>query len=553
MVAFFMLPGYTLDERQYRYSVCLSLFLIATSLMCIQSIGSELNARIYDNEPTTERNKQEIESLVAERETVLQRVMADMTTLRQIEARTRAEIVDLRGLLSPIRRLPPEILLMIFRLVVGPNENEQEYEPWKRTVESNTFDRAFTLSHVCLLWRNTAIGMPRFWSRQQIHIKQARGAGLGLDEQTALVSGFLNRALPHLIDLDILIDDLCPIGVLKFLQPFVRYIRLLRLHGAQQRLFVLSGISEKGTAFSALEVMEVFSSFEGWQPEMMHQLEFSPPRLRSLTLHGFSPEEFFTIDWAQLTEFYVFATNMDPDPWRKILLQCCANLTSCTLAVDSWDEVIEPPDISIQTFPSMRDFDVHFAARSFTDAIFQPLFASLSFPSLRSFRMVGDEISAWNAEDIFPFAARSFATLQTLYLSWIPMEAQDVWMILGHTPNLVDLTLQGVGFDEDEFFPPLIPSMSSPRPPLVPRLEGLTIEDSGYLMDDNGRKERRDELLEMFVAERWWTEEAESDGISRFTSRLKEVSVVFEADCAVSEHAHSRFEVYRSQGLKITL
>jgi len=546
-----MLPGTTLNYRQYSCEVYFQCNM-CQQILCVnvsgQDIGYELQSLIYENELPSDLHKQDIQTLVAERESVLRRVIADIDSLRIIEAKTRAEIVSLRTLLSPIRRLPAEILLMIFRFFVGPMENEDERETWNRTVESTAFDRTLALSHVCSVWRNTLVQAPSFWSRQQISIEQTRG-GLQLDEQTALVSDFLHRALPRLVDLDITISDSCPIGVLKFLQPFARYIRLLRLRGAQQRLFVLSGISEKGSAFSALEAMEVCSSFDGALPEMMRQLEFSPPRLRSLTLDGFAPEEFFTISWSQLTELYIFAMDMDPSPWRDILLQCSANLTSCGLEIDSWDEPLEESEIIPQVFPSMRDLDVHFAGEGRDLAVFQPLFASFSAPSLRSFRMIGKEISTWDVEDLMGFATRSFASLQTLFLSCVPMEAHEVWRLLEQTPNLADLTLQGLYCDEDELFPPLIPSvaLSMSRTPLVPRLEGLTIEDSGYLMGDSTRQARRDELLMKFVSERWWVED---DGIATHsTVKLKEVSITFDSEHAVSASVRSHFDEYRAQGL----
>ncbi|KAJ7602684.1 hypothetical protein DFH06DRAFT_1023556, partial [Mycena polygramma] len=65
-----------------------------------------------------------------------------------------------RGILSPLRKMPPEVLGEIFLLAV-PTEKA----PWPRRVT----DSPWYLTHVSSHWRAVAVSIPALWSFFHVH------------------------------------------------------------------------------------------------------------------------------------------------------------------------------------------------------------------------------------------------------------------------------------------------------------------------------------------------------------------------------------------------
>ncbi|KAE9387109.1 hypothetical protein BT96DRAFT_756711, partial [Gymnopus androsaceus JB14] len=66
------------------------------------------------------------------------------------------DIASVRNLLSPIRRVPVEILSEIFELSCLPDNGIV-------TASHDIVRRTTTLSKVCVAWRNASISTPRLW------------------------------------------------------------------------------------------------------------------------------------------------------------------------------------------------------------------------------------------------------------------------------------------------------------------------------------------------------------------------------------------------------
>lgn len=65
-----------------------------------------------------------------------------------------------RAIISPIRRLPPEILQEIFLHAVDSGPNAITYYPWH-----NVANIPYGISQVSVLWRRTALNTPALWAR----------------------------------------------------------------------------------------------------------------------------------------------------------------------------------------------------------------------------------------------------------------------------------------------------------------------------------------------------------------------------------------------------
>ncbi|KAJ7112101.1 hypothetical protein C8R44DRAFT_558189, partial [Mycena epipterygia] len=65
-----------------------------------------------------------------------------------------------RAIISPVRRVPAEVICEIFFLTL----------PWTRCIQGRSVNQPpWCLGHVCRSWRNTAIAYPALWRFLDIH------------------------------------------------------------------------------------------------------------------------------------------------------------------------------------------------------------------------------------------------------------------------------------------------------------------------------------------------------------------------------------------------
>ncbi|KAK7461344.1 hypothetical protein VKT23_008522 [Stygiomarasmius scandens] len=103
-----------------------------------------------------------------------------------------------KGVLSPLRRFPPEILAVIFMMSVGTNSNDSVYS--RGPSETDDMFRQFhsctgpyALLQVCSFWRQVALGTPRLWSGIAISSKSTSQLS-GAEIANNLPLPFLNKA-----------------------------------------------------------------------------------------------------------------------------------------------------------------------------------------------------------------------------------------------------------------------------------------------------------------------------------------------------------------------
>ncbi|THU91028.1 hypothetical protein K435DRAFT_601534, partial [Dendrothele bispora CBS 962.96] len=90
----------------------------------------------------------------------IQKLEADIVSLRNQQQRIYRQIDRYRSLLAPIRKLPPEVLGRIFCLICTENF----------AAASKIDCPAVHLSHVCAGWRDLAQTTPSLWSRISIDL-----------------------------------------------------------------------------------------------------------------------------------------------------------------------------------------------------------------------------------------------------------------------------------------------------------------------------------------------------------------------------------------------
>ncbi|KAJ3527575.1 hypothetical protein NMY22_g9735 [Coprinellus aureogranulatus] len=259
------------------------------------------------------------------------------------------EITKHRGILSPLRRFPLEILGEIFTLVLDTIQ-DLDGIPYQ----------VVDISLVCKMWRSAALATPRLWNRLAIRLKG----------ETSCIEKYgcwLRRAgrVPCSIALDPTLErgycsagghiegycSLLKTGLPEFLSTSGINIGMLsvRCHS----LHCLGLLSERvksianpsNRPWDAVRSFEVIPAVDApWDPEVAPLLPHFPNAITSLNLSFSIAEEDFTDEdigtmGAVLGKLKEFSTMLTwPLALNKTILGLCTNLQSLTLTIDSETE-----------------------------------------------------------------------------------------------------------------------------------------------------------------------------------------------------------------------
>ncbi|KAJ7792494.1 hypothetical protein B0H14DRAFT_166838 [Mycena olivaceomarginata] len=318
-----------------------------------------------------------------------------------------------RAILSPVRRMPPELVCEILVLSLSSDDDRDiaTEPPWH-------------LGHICRFWRHCVLAYPALWSSitipsssssdphpliSMIEIQLVRCADAPLrvcwspsDERTTADPGSVDLVLAHsscwrTLHLDIGSELDVPVS-LDWLRP------------ANGRLLALETFEVTGTR-SQVEIPDIFST---------------TPSLRNVFLTNWTFEVYTSvpaIPWAQITRY---SGAFDPDSQTEIL-EAAANLVSCALGF-RWDDV----DRGIPTvLPRLRR--LHLETPEFIHRLNTPLLEEL----IIHYRGGATE----GVEEILPFVQRSSCMLKTLVLRRCNIDL-DLITVLRGLPSITHLVIE---------------------------------------------------------------------------------------------------------------
>ncbi|KAJ7589488.1 hypothetical protein C8J56DRAFT_938714 [Mycena floridula] len=102
----------------------------------------------------------------------MERLSQELLSLFKKRHSLNADIIDLKTVTHPIRRMPPEILFEIFVHCV-----QQDHDPEKTNLDIS--QSPWSLTRVCRRWRNIAVARPSLWT--DIRIISTQNLHYGLD------------------------------------------------------------------------------------------------------------------------------------------------------------------------------------------------------------------------------------------------------------------------------------------------------------------------------------------------------------------------------------
>ncbi|KAK7042993.1 hypothetical protein VNI00_008731 [Paramarasmius palmivorus] len=338
----------------------------------------------------------------------------------------RRSMEKYRSLLSPVHRMPPEILLNIFSFCC--ERNELDYRA----------PAVSTLSTVCGRWRDLALSTPALWSSISIRFGYWEEEGDALDRITKF---FLerSRASPLRLTLDFTnvayeIEDVYP-TLQALVQAAPRWASVSLtvtppilansvFHPIKGRLPILSHLelvpADTGELDDPVEGLELFSDC---------------PALRSVKLSPVVVTEPVSLPFQRITFLELYYSDAEN---AIMFLNRFPNLTKITFSHVGGGSAEE------HVFLNARHLLV--IATECTDVMFPLEYTTLCM--LSSFDIRGDSGVAvpthwedWDPAPLHTFLARSACNLTSLRLSWLPIQDTEAMSLLQNMASLTSLQL----------------------------------------------------------------------------------------------------------------
>lgn len=323
------------------------------------------------------------------------------------------------SLISPVRRLPPEILRQIFLYFTdsasGPlveSINQAFYAPW-------------ILGQVCSFWRSIVRSYPDLWGAVCIDMQASKAQchfSTAYLEDTYLYSG----QVPLRVDLN-----------LKSNTKRSSVIMLLKSSARWQELH----FREFSETFIHPIYLPLLRTLHIWSNLDNLEMFSSAPLLEEVQILSEAPASGLNIPWKQIISFstnrYLDMNDLDltlrqAPRLRKVAL-LRQNVRHMPWGLLPETDVVHtsircifletPYPLSFLTFPALESFSLHLPV----ELQFDPLAQNI-------------------ARDILDMRCRSLCTLTIVSIQNIPFDSEHMLHFLILTPTIRDLTLAGAGW-----------------------------------------------------------------------------------------------------------
>ncbi|KAL0946505.1 hypothetical protein HGRIS_012721 [Hohenbuehelia grisea] len=371
-------------------------------------------------------------------------------------------VAALQSVFSPVRRLPPEIIMEIFRVCADTHEaQETPGVPRSYCLKRNEHLKGvhYTLSHVCVHWRNVALSTPSLWSKLDISL-YLRDASYceEWDRAQEAMRVYLERSGNYPLTLNIEVPDR-QIDMHPGMEVLVAHCH----HWGNITLRITSGLYQT-----------VLPQVRGNLP-MLRSLIFAPsnpsdfsqvtmfdsaPLLREVDLS--LPASMFSMPWEQLTNvtLRVRLTTLQE------LFRTSHALTSAVIHGTSTSRSSSQVPIH---FPVLKELDIG-------DGF--DILPLMTAPALESCTMMNMNLSYANT--LLSFLKRSSVSLKRLSGWGMRMSVAGFLDVLNSLPDLEYLNVSNRDLFTDEFFQRL--TYTNKDTQLLPRLKTIHIRDPGRLI-----------------------------------------------------------------------
>ncbi|KAJ7157433.1 hypothetical protein C8R46DRAFT_1294093 [Mycena filopes] len=359
---------------------------------------------------------------------------------------------DHRIVLSPLRRVPPEVLCEIFCLSIdGSGEEEKE----EGVISLPKPPSPWYLGHICRFWRHTALSYPPLWTHLDIREDLPRIEAQLLRAGNAMLDVYWSGR-QYEGNTDGLSDLMCP-----------HYARWRTLHidsyefagaDAPEWLRLANG------HLAQLTTLEIINTRRVEIPDFLS----ATPNLRHVLLNGVNFEDYSPstpIPWAQITHY---RGTFHPQRQVKILKDA-QNLLVCSVGFTL--RVLDPLSVPLVTLPRLRRLNTERGE----------FLTYLTAPALQELTSLHTQLDAMPL--LLSFISTSSCTLTTLALFDCAVSMELV-PVLQSVPSLAHLFIESGGdpdYSSWVTYNAVFSAMTLPTAPLLcPNLDSLVY---GYLGD----------------------------------------------------------------------
>jgi hypothetical protein len=423
-----------------------------------------------EDETFIQKSIQQISSTVESVENEIMRLRRSLTELEDYRGRLYESITRHQATLSPVRKLPPEILAEIFLHAADGSSMV-----WPR--EKGEVEMPLLLGRICSYWRAVSHALPLLWSKIRLDIPptlESRSTGSREAACTAardLVEICLSRSGNTLLSFSITADG-PPELILSILQAFIKHssrwrnvsINLARLSSYYQILMPVKGNVPNlyrlhlGTSIKDM----LFPNADAFQVS---------PNLRELSIsHLTSPFHILRVPWAQLTHLTSRMSTFREGEFSEILRHA-TSLVELSTESERILEVTSSQPVLLRHLEKLAIVN----KSSYITKSFQ----SFTAPNLKELYL--QAITPFNPEQTIVMLTRSNCKLTHLTIH-SSQEPDSVWeenvgiaRLLGSVPSLVHLHLIVLKSGDD-----LIHRLGlhpNVYPQILPNLECFILED----------------------------------------------------------------------------
>lgn len=383
--------------------------------------------RLHHGHGTFDLDSSKIQQILTDGEKDLADYATEISFLRSkilfIETKMenlRNHLEGYRSLVAPIRKVPDDILRLVFAYLCNK----------RMTLQKAIIPPALSLSAVCSHWRYIMLSTPSLWAKISLYFSHE------YSPLSCVVQFYLERSKEALLDVCVT-TDWKELLTEKRDHPAFRPLldhshrwRDVIFHGKQ----ALSLFHETASFYPALESLGLFSD------DLHHPTDFGVmPKLHSLTLYGLSsPLISGSFPWHQLKTLTIYDYESNIPSFMKV----CTNLQilEMRLELDLEPEAELPVSVvhsAIQTLILSLE-----GSKEPRMEVLERLLKPLSFPGLTSLHVevAPKSPEPWPATAMSAFLARSRFNLTVLSITGIVFISEnDLISFLRHLPLVVDL------------------------------------------------------------------------------------------------------------------
>jgi len=353
---------------------------------------------------------------LAKAEAKVARIDAQIEDLVCERDRELNNVAILRSMLSPIRKMPTELLEEFFFLAI--HREKDEFSSLQR--------RMFILTQVCALWRTIVHATPRLWA-EPLYLRPEKIT----KKYVALTQLWLGRSYPLPLSVSL---ETWKLRDKDRISPLVNTLLSVStcLKDLTLDLPSLSLLEElPQSSLDLLETLSLSDSRSSRSPHEPVTAFLTASRLRSVTLNV-NHITLFPMPWSQLTAL-VIVNHTTLGTCRRILLQCM-NLVSAKFetAVGTADADISDPPVVLS---SLEQLDLRLDESAPGGLVF-PFFQSFALPALKALDLIyilGSNDPGWSREIFSQFLLRS-PNLNHFECWRSELDADDLMSVLHNIP-----------------------------------------------------------------------------------------------------------------------